>query len=483
LLRLFGDAMMAARGDIMIGRQELQQQLFSAVQIDSFIPQNHLLRKIDKVLDFEFVREMTEHLYCADNGRPSVDPVLFFRIYLIIFLYGIESDRQACDEICYNLAYRWFCRLSLEDSVPDHSSLTKIRDRLGEETFKKIFEKIINVCIEKNLVKGTKVMMDGSIVKADAALRSMVDRPKDGEKLEDMVPPKYIKDRRLGNKTQVSKTDPECALAGKVGETKKLAYKVHDTIDRDSRVIIDAHVTTGAELEGKVMMSRVDHIEKTFAVKVEEITADRGYGYGDNLQAMQDREIHAFVPRFHSKAGERVARDSVGFEFDRKRDCYICPKGHEMYPIKGAIPEYKKYRIKGGHCSKCPLKETCLTIPTMRTRNAKHIEVHHHQEIIDKTAKMEKTEEFKKARGERQWKMEGTFAEAKVNHGLDRARYRGRSKMQIQAYMIATVQNLKRLIGLTPWLKSFLENLIENIEKFFLRKIASNFYRPELKSA
>ena len=119
----------------MIGRQEYQPTLFSTVNIESFIPKNHLLRKLDRVLDFSFVREMTEHLYCSNNGRPSIDPELFFRIYLIIFLYGIESDRQACDEIQFNLAYRWFCKLALEDTVPDHSSLTKIRDRLGASIF------------------------------------------------------------------------------------------------------------------------------------------------------------------------------------------------------------------------------------------------------------------------------------------------------------------------------------------------------------
>ncbi len=103
---------------------------------------NQMRTHPSKILDFSFIREMTQHLYCTNNGRPSIDPELFFRIYLIIFLYGIESDRQACDEIQFNLACRWFCKLALEDNTPDHSSLTKIRDRLGEETFKKIFEKI-----------------------------------------------------------------------------------------------------------------------------------------------------------------------------------------------------------------------------------------------------------------------------------------------------------------------------------------------------
>lgn len=456
----------------MIGHQEYQPKLFSTVDMESLIPPNHLLRKIDKALDLSFIREMAAPLYCVDNGRPSIDPVLFFRIYLIIFLYGIESDRQACEEIQYNLAYRWFCRLALEDRVPDHSSLTKIRNRLGEETFKNIFDRIIKTCIDKNLVKGSKIMMDGSIIKADAALKSMVDRPKEGGKLDDLTPPKYIKDRKLGNKNQISKTDPDSTLAGKKGEPKKLAFKIHDTIDRESRIIIDAYVTTGADLEGKVMMDRVDHLEKTYDFKVEEITADRGYGYGENLQALQDRNINSFVPRFHSDAGDRVNRDSEGFSFDKNKDCYTCPKGHDLFPIEGSTPDYKRYRIKGGLCSKCPLRETCLTLPSMKKRGSKHIEVSIYHEAIKKAAEMEKTDEFKKVRGERQWKMEGVFAEAKDNHGLSRARYRGRAKMQIQAYMIATVQNLKRLVNLLPDLKLIIEELFENLRKSFLQKFS-----------
>jgi transposase len=222
----------------MIGRQEFQQQLFSSIDIEKMIPANHLLRKIDRAVDFSFIRGFTEHLYCTNNGRPSIDPELFFRIYLISFLFGVESDRQVCEEIRYNLLYRWFCKLSLEDPVPDHSSMTKIRDRLGEETFKNIFNKIIQICFDKGLASGTKLMMDGSMVKADAALRSMVDRPAEGESLKDITPPKYIKDRRLRNKEQVSKTDPDCSLAGKMHEPKKLSYKVHTTIDADARIVL-----------------------------------------------------------------------------------------------------------------------------------------------------------------------------------------------------------------------------------------------------
>lgn len=433
----------------MLGHKEFQPQLFSSIDIEKLIPKNHLLRKIEKTIDFSFVRDLTRDLYCHDNGRPSIDPEVFFRIYLISFLYGINSDRQVCEEIRYNLLYRWFCKLNLEDTVPDHSSLTKIRDRMGEETFKKIFDRIVNLCFEKGLAKGTKVMMDGSMVKADAALRSMVDRPAEGESLDDIEPPKYIKDRRLRNKEHISKTDPDCSLAGKQGEPKKLAYKVHNTIDRDARIVLDTHASTGVAMEGNVMMSRIDAYEKTFGKQIEEATADRGYGYGVNLTELDKRGITHFIPRFRPDGGDRVARDSEGFTFNHDVDCYVCPIGHKMFPIQGVTSEYKRYRMTGGHCSKCPLKETCLNLPAMKTRGAKHIEVSIYQDSIERTAAREPTDEFRKMRGERQWKMEGSFAEAKENHCLSRARYRGLSKMQIQSYMIGLVLNIKRLAAFT----------------------------------
>lgn len=124
----------------MQGYKLYQEKLFSIINLRAMIPNNHLLIKIDKQIDFSFIYELTKNLYCNDNGRPSVDPVLFFRMHVIGYLFGIESDRQLCQEVHLNIAYRWFCRLNLEDKVPDHSSLTKIRDRFGIETFQKIFE-------------------------------------------------------------------------------------------------------------------------------------------------------------------------------------------------------------------------------------------------------------------------------------------------------------------------------------------------------
>lgn len=158
----------------MQGRQEYQPKLFTTFNIEALIPKGHLLRKIDGVLELSFVRELTKDFYCPNNGRPSIDPELFLRMMLIGYLYGIESDRRLCEEVGFNLAYRWFCRLELENRVPDHSSLTRIRDRLGEKTFKKIFRRVLRTCVEKGLVRGESIMLDGSLVRADASLDSLV---------------------------------------------------------------------------------------------------------------------------------------------------------------------------------------------------------------------------------------------------------------------------------------------------------------------
>jgi transposase len=123
----------------MQGRHQYQPELFSQIDYEQLIPPGHLLRRVDRALDLSFLRERTAPLYASEKGRPSIDPEIFVRMILLEALYNIDSDRQLCEEVGYNLAYRWFCRLSLKDSVPDHSSITRIRDRLGEETYRQIF--------------------------------------------------------------------------------------------------------------------------------------------------------------------------------------------------------------------------------------------------------------------------------------------------------------------------------------------------------
>jgi transposase len=436
----------------MVGQHHFKPEMV-LVDMESMIPQNHLLRRIDRLINFKFVHDLCAPLYCADNGRPSIDPEVFFRICLVTYLYDIASDRKVCEELNYNLAFRWFCKLPLNERVPEHSSLTRIRDRLGEVTFKEIFNRLIELCLKNGIIKATKVMMDGSLIKADAALRSMVDRPKEGENLEDKKPPKSIKGRKLSNQHQVSKTDPDATLAGKENEPKKLTYKVHDTIDRDTRMVLDPHVTTGADMEGKVMLSRLTEIEANFDIKIRECTADRGYGYGANLHELENRHIKQFVPNFHGYVG--CAWDNPIFKYHPRTDTITCPMHFTMTRTSNDESEAKDstrhYKLKTAACFTCPLNGICWENPSIvRPLSRKAITRSMFLAIQLKTKKREADPEFRKLKSERQWKMEGVLAEAKDQHGLSRARYRGRAKMQIQAYLVSYVQNIMRLLKLVP---------------------------------
>lgn len=146
------------------------------ISLERYVPRNHFLRKLNYILDLSFLDDKTRSFYCRANGRPPIDPKMFFRMQILGYLYGITSDRKLCDEIQVNLAYRWFLGISLSDRVPDHSSLSKIRDRLGVQTFHEVFDEILNQCQSMGLVPGKRFLVDASLVEANASINSMIER-------------------------------------------------------------------------------------------------------------------------------------------------------------------------------------------------------------------------------------------------------------------------------------------------------------------
>ena len=191
----------------MQGKHHYQPELFSTFNIEELIPKNHLLRKIDGILDLSFVRELTESFYSKNFGRPSIDPEVFVRMVLLEYFYDVPSDRQLCEELRYNLAYRWFCRFSMQDSIPDHSSMTRIRDRLGEETFKKIFYQVVELCRKNGLIKGERLMADGSMIYANASLYNMEERNADAPGNDDDAGPSAGASGYAGSKDGLSNSN------------------------------------------------------------------------------------------------------------------------------------------------------------------------------------------------------------------------------------------------------------------------------------
>jgi transposase len=438
----------------MQGYQTYQENTWVSVNLRKMIPEGHVLIKIDKKVDFSFIHEMTKDLYCSDNGRPSIDPVLFFKMLVVGYLFGIRSDRQLCEEIHLNIAYRWFCRLAFEDKVPDHSSLTKIRDRFGAATFQKIFEMLILQWKKVGIIKGKSMISDASLVEANASINSLSKREKSDPKARELkaYQRRYHdfregkKERSVSNQTHVSKTDPDATLVSRASCYKKLSYKTHYSIDADSRIIVDCYATTGSQHECTILPGRANYVLNRFAFVVKQWIADKGYGRGPTYTYFRSEQISPYIPLHHENLGEgKISRGA--FQYDRENDRYVCPAGHYLYPYeKLEHGMMRRYRVKGGYCKACPLRETCL--PDHYQNRSRFIYRSPHQDEIDEVRSYQNTTYFKEKLTERAWKIEGLFAEAKQSHCLRRTKYRGLIKFQIQCYMTAIVQNFKRLISL-----------------------------------
>ena len=491
----------------MQGNHNFQPELFVQIDYQALIPSYHILRRIDKVLDLSFVKQLTKSFYSDTQGRPSIDPKVFFRICILGYLYGIKSDRQLCDEIGMNIGYRWFVGLSMSDVVPDHSSLTRIRDRLGVGCFEAVFERVVEQCREAGLVEGKRIITDASLVEANASARKLERREQPAEaievkddkqqsqgavsqtaavkrepvsnhaskvdgdvssveasalaqKLERREQPAEaievqdnkqqsqeavsqtvaVKREPVSNRTHVSKVDSDATLVNRPGYPRKLYHKVHYCIDAKSRVITDCHVTTGACHETNVITQRIQYQQERFGLPVEEVIADVGYSSGKNYKFFEEHQIRSYIPtaKFRLKPGKQVAHEG-SFQYDPNKDIYTCQAGHALHP-KHAVGATKYYHIKKVHCNSCQWQNSCYL-----GRHHTGLYRNEHKAAIDRVRRRQSSPVFKQRMIERSWKIEGLFAEAKEWHGLRRAKCRGLKKVQIQAYLTGTAQNLKRL--------------------------------------
>ena len=349
----------------MQGKHVFQPRTRTVIDLESFIAEDHFLRRVDLSLEMSFVRDVTAVCYAPGMGRPSIDPEVFFRMLLVAYLYGIKSDRRLCDEVRYNLAYRWFCRLSLEDDVPDHSSFSRIRDRYGEEIFETVFRHIVELCKEKGLVaQECRVMTDATLIAADASLNSLIHNdPKEAEK-EAITQrrDRGLKDsssaRRVTNQTHTSRTDPDATLAQKKGTPRQLKYKVHQSIDADSRVILDTEVTTGAKHDNQPYLEQLQRIRDWYKITIREAIADRGYGSAAIIEALQKQRTKTYIPLFHQSSGKNSGT-APGLVYEPGEDRFRCPEGKYLYSSSAIYENYKRYVSSSADCRRCPRASNC----------------------------------------------------------------------------------------------------------------------------
>ncbi len=346
LFDIIGTVNFLREGTVMQGHHQFNLKANICFSLDSFIPPQHLLRKIDRKVNFTFIKKLTTNCYCQNNGRPSIDPEVFFRMLVVAYLYNIDSDRKLCEEVNYNIAYRWFCHLSLTDKIPEHSSFTRIRDRFSVEVFKQIFTEIVRQCQSKGLIKN-RIVTDSTLIPANASLDSLVANDfveAEKEKIDGHQVGLKVVPRKINNETYTSKTDPQATLAVKPGKPRGLKYKIHFTADADSRIILDTKVTTGACHDSQSYIQQIKDVSNEHKLIIKEAIADRAYGSGEIIQELINLNIIPYLPLFHVNTGRATPKESEGFVYEAEHDRYRCPTGHYLTPFPKVYGNRVKYR-------------------------------------------------------------------------------------------------------------------------------------------
>lgn len=397
-------------------KENRQQKMMLLPPLEAFIPEDHPLRKLNRVLDLNFIHEAVREHYCQNNGRPSIDPEVIIRLFLIQAVEGIPHVRELMRQVQVNLAYRWFIGYELDEPLPDHSTLSKALDRFGEGVFNDLFERSISQCRASGLIEGKVLHIDATTIRAD------LDRDKVGK--EDSPD----RDARYGH-----------FPGGKVLP----GYKQHVVVDGHARVVVGMEVTSADRYEGKEAVALMDQVVDRLGITPEAVCADMAYGSGENRAAMDDRGTRLISPPkpFSSAGGDYFTIED--FHYDERKDEFICPAGMTLKYMGNdpRRPDRRFYRALKRICRRCSIKERCTHSA------ARNIKVGQDHAALIRLRADSRTDSFKQFYRARAPVVEGVFAEEKCWHGLRRAWRRGLSKMRVQCLLTAAVINFKRLIA------------------------------------
>ena len=433
----------------MLGTQKRwQEDLFVAGPLSSLIPEDHILKQVDKVLDLSWLRKEVSGLYCQTNGRPGIDPEAAVRLMLAGFFQGIVHDRKLMREAQVNIAIRWFAGYRLDEKLPDHSSLTKIRQRWGADRFKQIFLKTVRSCIDANLVNGETVHVDATLIRADVSWESLTTEHaetviKENASVEDKPKSRGRPSKKQPKPKKRSTTDPDATMTTS-SHTQRMEpfYKQHGAVDDICGVIIDVDITTGQDSEGSQLAEQVERIESNIGRKIKTLSADAGYAHGKNYQHFEDKNIDAIIPPQKENNNPKCL-PIRRFKYDGKNKIVKCPAG-KILTRRTENNQGWIYRSRAKDCRHCRLRKRCLN-ENVRSRS---IMISNGYEALLRARRRhrEPDKKFMKTYSRHRYQVEGMHGEAKTQHGLRRAVRRGLSNVAIQAYLTAAVINLKRLV-------------------------------------
>jgi transposase len=469
--------------------------------LDALVPAHHFYRHLESKLDLTFVRDLVRSTY-KGSGRPSIDPIVFFKLQLIMFFEGIRSERQLIEIASLHLAHRWYLGYALDEGLPDHSSLTRIRHRYGLAVFRRFFEAIVEQCCAAGLVWGKELYFDATQVDANASLDSSqprfaveahchalfrdgeVDQP--GQDEEDTGPPPLPADLaeavreemeqanaerhdwlarggapdrtiiragyRRRSDFEASRTDPDAALMAHKQGGLHFGYHDHYAVDGGrARIILGALVTPADVMENQPFLDLLWRVRFRWRLQPRHVTGDTTYGTLENIVALENQGIRAYVPL--PDFDQRTPYYGTSqFAYDPERDEYRCPQDHALRRRKTKYTEeVVVYQAEGATCRACPVKAACT-----ESDQGRQVRRSFYVEYLDRVRGYHQTAVYEQAMAKRKVWVEPLFGEAKDWHGLRRFRLRRLWKVNAEALLTATGQNLKRLLrqrgwGRRPW--------------------------------
>lgn len=439
----------------MMGRQTVDQsQLFYLFNLEGRIPAGHLLRWINPIVT-RVLADLREKLapFYSDIGRPSIDPELMIRMLIVGYCYGVRFERKLCEEVELHLAYRWFCRLDLDDTVPDHSTFSvnrhgRFRD---SDIFRYVFEAVVRACMDAGLVKGEGFAVDASVMEADASRY----HGKAPDEIDWSAPARQTRavveflmaldddetnaDRKLPK--VISPVDPCSAWTAKANKRVQFGYGLNYLIDIENAVIVDVEATPARTYdEVAATKTMIERTQTRMALKPKRLVADTAYGTGKFLGWLIGIGIKPQIPVWDRSTREDGTFSRADFTFDRERNVYVCPEGKPLTTTGSVGADHVvRYLAFKRDCEPCPLKPQCCP-KTPSRKVPRDI----NEDARDHARALMGTSEFAKSRDERK-KVEMRFAHLKTHHRFERMRLRGLSGARDEFHLAAIVQNLKTL--------------------------------------
>jgi len=444
LIAIFGGLL------LMMGQHTRAESLFYYFRIEDHVPENHLLRLIDRHISFDFVREKLRDSY-SDTGRPSIDPEVLLRILLVGYLYGVTSERKLVEELRMHLAWRWFTGLGFDQEIPNHSTFSKNRHGRFQESklFQELFERIVAQCIAAGLVNGEHMSVDGSFIQANATNDSRIPREQLAEAAQvKRTVREYLKELEEENgdgepvhqQDKVSTTDPDATYASKGKGLARLGYYDNYLVDNASCVIVGVQATAARlSQESAAARDMIEDYRQRHGRLPQSLAADNTYGNGELLHWLDERGVTPYIRVKESPTPKSDLYGVEKFTYLPEENLYVCPEGKQLkYAGMNPLNRMHVYHSTLKRCRDCSQKSQC-------TRGKyRIISIHTCEPARQKAHEAAKTPAFAQSQCERR-KVEALFGELKNQIGLRRVRLRRMRFVREQFYLAAAVQNLKRL--------------------------------------